>query len=139
MSRYHLQIILQPVLIAVFILLFYKPQVSLDLYTARHTRAILMHQLSKKHTHSPFQKLRGLPVTAVFHPTRSMFFISTKTHVWVYDLLKQKVVKKLETGLQEVSSISIHPGGDNVIVGSKEGKMCWFDMDLSSKPYKTLT
>ncbi|XP_042411802.1 ribosome biogenesis protein BOP1 homolog isoform X5 [Zingiber officinale] len=104
-----------------------------------HTRAILMHQLSKKHTHSPFQKLRGLPVTAVFHPTRSMFFISTKTHVWVYDLLKQKVVKKLETGLQEVSSISIHPGGDNVIVGSKEGKMCWFDMDLSSKPYKTLT
>ncbi|XP_042416497.1 ribosome biogenesis protein BOP1 homolog isoform X3 [Zingiber officinale] len=104
-----------------------------------HTRAILMHQLSKKHTHSPFPKLRGLPVTAVFHPTRSMFFISTKTHVWVYDLLKQKVVKKLETGLQEVSSISIHPGGDNVIVGSKEGKMCWFDMDLSSKPYKTLT
>lgn len=28
--------------------------------------------------------------------------------------------------------------GDNVIVGSKEGKLCWFDMDLSSKPYKTL-
>jgi len=28
--------------------------------------------------------------------------------------------------------------GDNVIVGSKEGKMCWFDMDLSSQPYKTL-
>ncbi|KAJ0987543.1 hypothetical protein J5N97_005899 [Dioscorea zingiberensis] len=26
---------------------------------------------------------------------------------------------------------------DNVIVGSKEGKMCWFDMDLSSQPYKT--
>lgn len=28
--------------------------------------------------------------------------------------------------------------GDNLIVGSKEGKMCWFDMDLSSKPYKIL-
>ncbi|XVF58601.1 hypothetical protein PTKIN_Ptkin07bG0079500 [Pterospermum kingtungense] len=27
---------------------------------------------------------------------------------------------------------------DNVIVGSKEGKLSWFDMDLSSKPYKTL-
>ncbi|CAF2094378.1 unnamed protein product [Brassica napus] len=34
--------------------------------------------------------------------------------------------------------MAIHPGGDNLIVGSKEGKMCWFDMDLSSKPYKTL-
>lgn len=28
--------------------------------------------------------------------------------------------------------------GDNVIVGSKDGKLCWFDMDLSSKPYKIL-
>ncbi|ONK57386.1 uncharacterized protein A4U43_C10F19550 [Asparagus officinalis] len=49
-----------------------------------------------------------------------------------------KLFKKLETKLREISSIAIHPGGDNVIVGSKEGKMCWFDMDLSSQPYKTL-
>ncbi|KAF3794778.1 Ribosome biogenesis BOP1-like protein [Nymphaea thermarum] len=27
---------------------------------------------------------------------------------------------------------------NNVIVGSKEGKLCWFDMDLSSQPYLTL-
>ncbi|XP_042463099.1 ribosome biogenesis protein BOP1 homolog isoform X2 [Zingiber officinale] len=102
------------------------------------SRAILIHQLSKKHTQNPFKKLHGLPIAAVFHPTRSIFFISTKNHVRVYDLLKQKLVKKLETGLREVSSIAIHPAGDNVIVGSKEGKMCWFDMDLSSKPYRTL-
>lgn len=28
--------------------------------------------------------------------------------------------------------------GDNVIVGSREGKLCWFDMDLSSQPYRIL-
>ncbi|KAH9751124.1 Ribosome biogenesis protein BOP1-like [Citrus sinensis] len=28
--------------------------------------------------------------------------------------------------------------GDNLIVGSREGKLCWFDMDLSSKPYRVL-
>jgi len=28
--------------------------------------------------------------------------------------------------------------GDNVIVGSKDGKLCWFDTDLSTRPYKTL-
>ncbi|KAG0479000.1 hypothetical protein HPP92_013719 [Vanilla planifolia] len=67
-----------------------------------------------------------------------MFFISTKNHVRIYDLLKSKLINKLETGLQEVSSIAVHPGGDNLIVGSKEGKMCWFDMDLSSRPYKVL-
>ncbi|KAB5574448.1 hypothetical protein DKX38_001642 [Salix brachista] len=74
----------------------------------------------------------------IFHPTRSIFFVSTKKNVRVYDLLKQKLIKKLETGLREVSSISIHPAGDNIIVGSRDGKLCWFDMDLSSKPYKVL-
>ncbi|KAL3515696.1 hypothetical protein ACH5RR_022598 [Cinchona calisaya] len=83
-------------------------------------------------------KLHGLPVSTAFHPTRSIFFISTKKNVRVYDLLKQRLIKKLETGVREISSIAIHPGGDNVIVGSKDGKLCWFDMDLSSQPYRVL-
>ncbi|THG17840.1 hypothetical protein TEA_011380 [Camellia sinensis var. sinensis] len=100
--------------------------------------AILIHQLSKRLTQRLPFKLHGLPVSSTFHPTRSIFFISTKKNIRVYDLLKQKLIKKLETGLREVSSIAIHPGGDNVIVGSREGKLCWFDMDLSSKPYRVL-
>ncbi|KAF4359161.1 hypothetical protein F8388_005270 [Cannabis sativa] len=103
-----------------------------------HYLAIVIHQISKKITQRIPFKLHGLPVTSVFHPTRSIFFIATKKNVRVYELVKQKLVKKLETGLREVSSIAIHPAGDNVIVGSREGKLCWFDMDLSSKPYKTL-
>ncbi|KAK2665661.1 hypothetical protein Ddye_004235 [Dipteronia dyeriana] len=97
-----------------------------------------MHQLSKKLSHRIPFRLHGLPVSSVFHPTRSIFFVSTKKTIRVYDLLKQKLIKKLETGLREVSSIAIHPAGDNVIVGSREGKLCWFDMDLSSKPYRIL-
>ncbi|XP_021301112.1 ribosome biogenesis protein BOP1 homolog [Herrania umbratica] len=105
---------------------------------AGESKAILMHQLSKKLTQRLPFKLHGLPVSSVFHPTRSIFFVATKKNVRVYDLLRQKLIKKLETQLREVSSIAVHPAGDNVIVGSKEGKLCWFDMDLSSKPYKTL-
>ncbi|XP_022740823.1 ribosome biogenesis protein BOP1 homolog [Durio zibethinus] len=105
---------------------------------AGESRAILIHQLSKKLTQKLPFKLHGLPVSSVFHPTRSIFFVATKKIVRVYDLLKQKLIKKLETHLREVSSIAVHPTGDNVIVGSKEGKLCWFDMDLSTKPYKTL-
>nr|GEX12321.1 ribosome biogenesis protein BOP1 homolog [Tanacetum cinerariifolium] len=85
----------------------------------------------------PF-KLHGLAVSSTFHPSRSIFFVSTKKNVRVYDLLKKKFIKKLEPGVREISSLSVHPGGDNVIVGSKDGKLCWFDMDLSSKPYKIL-
>ena len=40
-----------------------------------------------------------------------MFFVATKKFVQVYDLQKAEVVKKLESGLREISSISIHPGG----------------------------
>ncbi|TKW10171.1 hypothetical protein SEVIR_6G144900v4 [Setaria viridis] len=102
------------------------------------TRAVLLHQLTKKHSHHPFRKLPGLPVAATFHPSQKMFFVATKKFVQVYDLQKAQLVKKLESGLREISSISIHPGGDNVIVGSKDGKLCWFDTDLSTRPYKTM-
>ncbi|KAE8689235.1 Transducin/WD40 repeat-like superfamily protein isoform 2 [Hibiscus syriacus] len=96
------------------------------------------YRLSKRLTQRfPF-KLHGLPVSLAFHPTRSIFFVATKKNVRVYDMLKQKLIKKLETQLREVSSIAVHPAGDNVIVGSKEGKLRWFDMDLSSKPYQNL-
>ncbi|KAI3810376.1 hypothetical protein L1987_19988 [Smallanthus sonchifolius] len=100
--------------------------------------SVLIHLLSKKITQRLPYKLHGLPVCSTFHPTRSIFFVATKKNVRVYDLLKKKSMKKLEAGVREISSISIHPGGDNVIVGSKDGKLCWFDMDLSSKPYKIL-
>jgi len=39
-------------------------------------------------------------------------------------------------GVQWISSLDIHPGGDNVIVGSYDCRLCWFDLDLSTKPYK---
>lgn len=105
---------------------------------AGESKAVLIHLLSKKLTQRLPFKLHGLPVSSTFHPTRSIFFVSTKKNVRVYDLVKKKFIKKLEAGVREISSISIHPGGDNVIVGSKDGKLCWFDMDLSSKPYKIL-
>ncbi|KAF9611118.1 hypothetical protein IFM89_027018 [Coptis chinensis] len=85
----------------------------------------------------PF-KLHGLPVSSVFHPSRTIFFIVTKKAIRVFDLVKRKLIRMLEPGVREVSSITIHPTGDHLIVGSREGKLCWFDMDLSSQPYRKL-
>lgn len=103
-----------------------------------NTRAVLVHQLSKQQTQNPFKKMQGRVVHVLFHPSRAIFFVATKTHVRVYDLVKQQLVKRLVTGLHEVSSMAVHHKGDNLLVGSKEGKVCWFDMDLSTQPYKTL-
>ena len=42
------------------------------------------------------------------------------------------------TGSKWISSISIHPGGDNLLVGTFDKKVLWFDLDLSSMPYQIL-
>jgi ribosome biogenesis protein ERB1 len=47
-------------------------------------------------------------------------------------------LKRLIPGAKWISSIDIHPGGDNLIVGTFDKRVFWFDMDLSNKPFKTL-
>jgi len=34
--------------------------------------------------------------------------------------------------------MAIHPKGDDVITGSYDKKLSWFDMELSNKPYQTI-
>jgi ribosome biogenesis protein ERB1 len=54
-------------------------------------------------------------------------------------LQKQSIVKKYKSGAKWISSISIHPKGDNLILGTYDKKVLWFDMDMSGeKPYKSL-
>lgn len=72
---------------------------------------MLIHQLSKKLTQRIPFKTKGIPVATAFHPTRSIFFTATKKDVRVHDLLKQKLIKKLDSGVREISSLAIHPGG----------------------------
>jgi ribosome biogenesis protein ERB1 len=52
--------------------------------------------------------------------------------------MKQELIKTLQSGVKWISSLDVHPGGDNVIVGSYDKRLCWFDLDLSARPYKTL-
>ena len=66
------------------------------------------------------------------------FGFKTQRYVKVYDLAKHIVVKMLLTNALWVSSIDVHPGGDNLIIGTYDNRTSWFDLDLSTKPYKTL-
>ena len=40
--------------------------------------------------------------------------------------------------LRLLSTIDIHPRGDNLIAGSYDKRVLWHDLDLSATPYKTL-
>ncbi|XP_074644909.1 ribosome biogenesis protein bop1-like [Tubulanus polymorphus] len=100
--------------------------------------SVIIHQLSKRRSQNPFKKLKGLVQKVLFHPTKPFFFVATQRFVRVYNLVKQELMKKLLTNCKWVSSLAVHPGGDNVIIGSYDCRLSWFDLDLSTKPYQTL-
>jgi len=94
--------------------------------------------VSKGKSQYPFRKSPGNIQCVSFHPSRPFLFVATQQHVKVYHLVEQKLVKKLMSGCKWISSLAVHSGGDNVIVGSYDRRVVWFDLDLSSAPYKTL-
>lgn len=102
------------------------------------TSAVAIHTLSKHLTQIPFRRLKGLAQTTQFHPSKPILFVATQRTIRSYDLVRQELVKILQPGARWISSIDIHPGGDNLIVGSYDRRLLWHDLDLSSRPYKTL-
>ncbi|XP_046967865.1 ribosome biogenesis protein BOP1 homolog [Vanessa cardui] len=101
-------------------------------------RAVVVHQLSRRRSQLPFRRAKGLVQCAVFHPHRPLIFVATQRVVRVYDLVKQELVRKLQTGAQWISAIAVHPAGDNLLVASYDRKLVWFDLELSARPYQTL-
>ena len=100
--------------------------------------SVAIHTISKHLTQLPFRRLKGIAQTAQFHPSKALFFVATRNTIRAYDLAKQELVKILQPGAKWISSIDIHPGGDNLIVGTYDKRLLWHDLDLSTKPYKTL-
>ncbi|KAE8850217.1 hypothetical protein PTNB85_00633 [Pyrenophora teres f. teres] len=100
--------------------------------------AVAIHTVSKHLTQLPFRRLKGIAQTAQFHPSKAIFFVATRNTIRSYDLAKQELVKILQPGAKWISSIDVHPGGDNLIVGTYDKRLLWHDLDLSNKPYKTL-
>eukprot|EP00752_Nemacystus_decipiens_P003314 g3067.t1 len=101
-------------------------------------RAVMIHQVSKASTQCPFRKTKGEVQCVRFHGSKPFLFVATKQQVRIYHLIKQMLVKKLVSGCKWISCIDVHPTGDHLIVGSYDRRVAWFDLDLSSTPYKTL-
>lgn len=102
--------------------------------------AVMIHQLSRRDSQSPLKSNPGKVQCAAFHPRKARLFVANQRTVRVYDLLKEPVLllQKLESGVQWISSMDVHPSGEHLIVGSYDHRVVWFDLDLSSSPYKTL-
>uniref|UniRef100_A0A4W4E650 Ribosome biogenesis protein BOP1 n=1 Tax=Electrophorus electricus TaxID=8005 RepID=A0A4W4E650_ELEEL len=99
---------------------------------------VVIHQVSRRRTQNPFHRNKGAVQCVSFHPSRPYFLVATQRYVRVYNLIKQELTKKLMANCKWISSMAVHPGGDNVICGSYDCRLAWFDLDLSTKPYKVL-
>ncbi|KAJ3803108.1 NUC169 domain-containing protein [Lentinula aff. detonsa] len=100
--------------------------------------AVWIHQVSRRHSQAPFKKVRGKVQLVLFHPMKPCFFVATQQYVRMYNLSEQKLLKTLQPGIKWISSMDVHPSGDHLIVGGYDRKLCWFDLELSDKPYKVL-
>ncbi|KAG8870535.1 Ribosome biogenesis protein erb1 [Serendipita sp. 405] len=100
--------------------------------------SVWIHQVSKQHSQAPFKNVKGTVQKSMFHPIKPHFFVATQRYVRVYDLAAQQLLKTYLTGIKWISSLDIHPSGDHFIVGGYDKKLCWFDLELSDKPYKVL-
>lgn len=129
-----------------------------------HTQ-VLIHQLSRRRSQSPFRRSHGQVQRVAFHPSRPFLFVASQRSVRLYHLLRQELTKKLLPNCKWVSSMAVHPAGegvctwsggclqwrccgvlplpsvpagDNLICGSYDSKLTWFDLDLSTRPYQVL-
>ncbi|XP_036137207.1 ribosome biogenesis protein BOP1 [Molossus molossus] len=107
------------------------------LATQGHTQ-VLIHQLSRRRSQSPFRRSHGQVQCVAFHPVRPFLLVASQRSVRLYHLLRQELTKKLMPNCKWVSSLAVHPAGDNLICGSYDSKLVWFDLDLSTKPYRVL-
>jgi len=48
------------------------------------------------------------------------------------------MVRKFVSNLNTIVHMSIHQNGEDLIAGSKDGKVAWFQLELSEKPYKIM-
>jgi len=48
------------------------------------------------------------------------------------------MIRKFVSNLNTITHLSIHKNGENILAGTKDGKVAWFQLDLSDKPYKIM-
>lgn len=101
-------------------------------------RQTIMLQLSKRKVFCPFRKFAEIVTDCRFHPREPLFFLSTTNSVRCYNLLAHKLQKRYKAPGGVTTCLSVHPDGDNFLVGDSTSHTSWYDCDFSDKPYKRM-
>ena len=110
--------------------------------TESAARSVVIHHLSRHASQQPFRRLPSTPINLAFHPIRPLLLlVSPAGAVRLYNLQSGEMEKKLrpDSGAQLAATLAIHSSGDHVLMAGTDGRVTWFDLDLASRPFKTLT
>ena len=99
---------------------------------------VYIHSITKMTYQLPISHIKGNVNAMSFHPNKPYFIVGTNTNIFIYNLQKQELVRKFISNLPTISKISIHKNGSDLVVGSKGGKVAWFQIELSDKPFKMM-
>ena len=99
---------------------------------------LYVHSLTKMSYQVPFNKIKGNITCCSFHPTKPHFIVSTSSNIFIYNLQKQELIRKFVSNLSSINKIAVHQEGEDLVAGDKSGKVAWFQLELSSKPYKQM-
>ena len=99
---------------------------------------VYIHSLTKMTHQLPNSHIKGNANCISFHPNKPYFIVATNSNIFVYNLQKQELSRKFISNLNTINRISIHKNGNDLIAGDKSGKVAWFQLELSSKPFKLM-
>lgn len=94
------------------------------LATQGHTQ-VLIHQLSRRRSQSPFRRSHGLVQRVAFHPIRPFLLVASQRSIRLYHLLRQELTRKLMPNCKWVSSLAVHPTGEGEGPGLPHGRKYW--------------
>ena len=86
-----------------------------------HTKkneVILVHQLSKAASQKPFEKAKGIMQKVYFHPRKPNLIILTSNKIFIYNMQKLAMVKKLLSASDSYCCVAVHPYGEHLAVGT---------------------
>lgn len=86
-----------------------------------HTQ-VLIHQLSRRRSQSPFRRSHGQVQCVAFHPTRPFLLVASQRSIRIYHLLRQELTKKLMPNCKWVSSLAVHPAGEGNMYSPSQGQ-----------------
>ena len=102
-------------------------------------RQVAVHHIRTRKTQFPLVgKAKEDNQCVLFHPSKPVMFVASKTSIYVYHLVRQVLLKRLKAGVQWISTMAIHPNGDHLLIGSYDKRVAWFDLELNDKPFRTL-